>query len=286
MLKLDSLSACLVSKHRKSKQIHPALNSAFGWQVTAIDKFNTDMLGTFSGECERTLTAIDCAVYKAEKALSLSDNDIGLGSEGSFNPDLYGLMTVNQELLACVHREHGLLAIGQAAKPVNIDTWTLQPQESNKLTSIVDALPTEQALILRLINGESEQGNKYYGDVQKGLINKEQVFAAFNLLTAIDASKAIEVTYDLRAMHCPQRRSTITLAAENLVERLQSNCPNCDAINFYPQKQLPGLPCETCHLPTSVIKAYQAKCAQCGFETTTPVKQKTASTVNCSFCNP
>ena len=286
MLDLRNLSACLVSKHKKADHIAGILNDAFGWQVNANETFNTDMLGTFSGESERTLTALECAIYKAEKALTLCNDDIGLGSEGSFNPDAYGVMTVNQELLACMHRKHGLLAVGKAIRPVHVKTWTLQRDDIGALNEIIEALPQNQALLMRLIDPSERNISVQYGNIYKGLLSREQIHAAFAALSETDAALQLEVCYDLRAMHCPERQVTLGLAANNLVERLQSVCPQCNAFDFYAEVRVPGLLCETCQLPTSMTKAFKATCNHCDFKSLKPVEQRFAETVNCPFCNP
>lgn len=278
VLQLQDLSACLVTKHNKVEYVSPILTDTFNWQLNGYEQFDTDMLGTFSGESERTLTALECAVYKAEKALKLSNDDIGLGSEGSFNPDPYGMVTINQELLACVHREKGVLAIGLATRPVNVRTWTLSNTDNGVLEEIINSLPAHQALIIRSID--------LHEDVYKGLMSREQIEDAFSALSQNKTLSNIEVCYDLRAMHCPERQVTIKLAAENLVERLRSSCPQCGEVDFFPEQRVPGLPCETCHLPTQMTKAYKSTCKHCNFESETPIEQSHAETVNCGFCNP
>lgn len=285
-LPLQNLSACLVSKHHKVDYVAPTVTDAFAWQLQGHDQFDTDMLGTFSGESERTLTALECAIYKAEKALKLSNADIGLGSEGSFNPDPYGVVTINQELLACVHREKGLLAVGQASRPVNVRTWTISKTDKDLLEEIISNRPAHQALIMRTIDSTDKYGVGQYGDVYKGLASREEVTAAFGALSKNTRLSNIEVCYDLRAMNCPERQVTIGMAASNLVERLKSVCPKCEAVNFYPETRISGLPCETCQLPTAITKAFIAKCQHCHFESVTPVEQTHAETVNCSYCNP
>ena len=286
MTGLQNLSACLVSKHNKIEYIETALKRAFAWQLNGSNRFDTDMLGTFSGESERTLSPIDCAIYKANKALKLSGNDIGLGSEGSFNPDGYGVMTVNQELLACVHREKGLLAVGQAIRPVHVRTWTIELSDAAKVEEIIEALPDNQALIMRTVDVADENTAVQYGETFKGLLSEEQIHTAYAALCGAKSSLKIEICYDLRAMFCPERQVTIGLAAKNLVERLLSVCPHCNTIDFYAEIRLSGLPCETCGLPTTMTKAFKAKCNECEFESVNPVEQQFAETVNCSFCNP
>lgn len=88
-------NAALLTKHRKSQQLAPVLYD-IGIELVEIDFFDTDELGTFSGEIERKLSPKDCALIKAKKAVELTGLNVGLGSEGSFGGGpLAGFMNWN-----------------------------------------------------------------------------------------------------------------------------------------------------------------------------------------------
>ena len=76
------LEAALLTKHHKLALIAPALATA-GIQVRSTDAFDTDTLGSFSGETPRLQTPLECARTKARLAAELTGLPIGIGSEGS-----------------------------------------------------------------------------------------------------------------------------------------------------------------------------------------------------------
>ena len=70
--------ASLLTKHHKLPLITPALAQA-GVIVELTDSFDTDTLGTFSGEVPRTLSPLDCAKTKAKLACQISGLSFGIG---------------------------------------------------------------------------------------------------------------------------------------------------------------------------------------------------------------
>jgi len=73
---------------QKEALLRPCYSKALNWQVVSTDAFDTDQLGTFSGETSRTLSPSDCAARKAHLACELTGLSMGLGSEGSLMPAL------------------------------------------------------------------------------------------------------------------------------------------------------------------------------------------------------
>lgn len=91
---------------------------------------------------------------------------------------------------------------------------------------------------------------------------------------------------DLRAMHSPQRREYIRQAAQQLVERLQSCCPACDAPDFWPDATEQGLPCAECGAPTRLPLAHVRRCKVCRHEVREPGPEPLADPGKCDWCNP
>jgi hypothetical protein len=76
----------IATKHEKEKVIAPLLERALGVSCYVDENFDTDMLGTFTGEVERELDPIATARKKCLTAMELSNCDLGVASEGSFGP--------------------------------------------------------------------------------------------------------------------------------------------------------------------------------------------------------
>ncbi|MDO9153157.1 MAG: hypothetical protein Q7U47_05530 [Paludibacter sp.] len=76
----------IATKHEKESIIAPILEKELGVTCFINKNFNTDELGTFTGEIERVLDPISTAREKCIRAMNLSNCDLGVASEGSFAP--------------------------------------------------------------------------------------------------------------------------------------------------------------------------------------------------------
>jgi hypothetical protein len=261
-------AVALITKHQKARWIAPYLAS-LGYDVFESGLFDTDSLGTFSGEIERTLTPMQAALTKAQKACELTNTDWGLGSEGSFGGGpAPGLINWNSELL-CLHQAStGVTIYAHAEGATSVQALTLHGKVP--LNQQLLRLP-EQHWILRAQN-----------TLKKGL----SAASLLEELEHIESSEKIKIEPDLRAMFCPQRQQMITKAAEDLVRRLSDTCPECQAFNFVVKQKQAGLPCTLCTLPTEQAKAWTRICDSCGHKKDEMVKQKGADPTHCQFCNP
>ncbi|MAD73281.1 MAG: hypothetical protein CML20_00490 [Rheinheimera sp.] len=261
-------SVAMLTRHDKARLIAPAL-SQLGWQLTELDSFDTDTLGSFAGEYPRFMTAQECAFRKAALAAELSGRDIGLGSEGSFSVGPFGIGTYNLELICCVNVAEGWAVTGRFYGPSLARQWQLK-----------DAAALEQAL------ADVEPGQHLL--LQQGHYLKKAltVAQAHNLALLRLANGDVTLSYDLRAHLSPQRRLHIQQAADDLARRLQSYCPECSTPGFWPDKALPGLPCEACGVATNLTRHRRACCQHCGHTTITPVAARHASQQYCQECNP
>jgi hypothetical protein len=259
----------LITKHQKARWIAPQLAS-LGFEVTESSLFDTDSLGTFAGEIERTLSPNDAALTKAKKACELTGSDWGLGSEGSFGGGpAPGLINWNDEILCLYQASTGITIYAHAAGPTAVNDLTLEGRVPFKQKLL--KLPG-QHWILR-----TEQG------VEKGLSAQQLQ----ERLGQIDCSSAkLKMEPDLRAMHCPERQKMIGKAAEDLVRRLSETCPKCRAYNFVVKEKQSGLPCALCTLPTEQAKSWIRVCDDCGHRYDESVPQKSADPTHCQFCNP
>ncbi|QKX17309.1 DUF6671 family protein [Microbulbifer sp. YPW1] len=180
-------SVALLTKHDKATVISPAM-AELGLHVVTTDAFDTDRLGTFSGEIPRELSPRECAAHKARLACELTGLDLGLGSEGSFGGGpMPGLVNWDDEILVFYDAKQDLEITAYAS-------GSLQA-----LRDWVDRFPPEQAWILRL-------PERLY----KGLTGKEslrEILAGKGLLSNGEIAGEVRLEPDLRAMHCPKRRS-------------------------------------------------------------------------------
>jgi len=266
--------AALLTRHGKGSVIGPVLRDGLAIEVVETDAFDTDRLGTFSGEIERTLSPLDCARRKAELAIECTGLTVGLGSEGSFGPGPLGpLGTWNTELIAWHDPPHGWTIVGRAQGPCSV-----RRQVVHDVPSALDfarQIPVDQALIV-------SSGSRYH----KALYGVDAVAAAAAACLALAPGTAVTIEFDLRAQHSPERRTRIAAAARDLLRRLESLCPRCGRPDFCPDLLIPGLPCADCGEPTQTARERAARCTACRHEARFPVADVVADPQFCSACNP
>jgi len=271
------VEAALLTKHHKLALIEPVL-AAIGIRVIDTDAFDTDTLGSFSGETPRRQTPLECARTKAQLAAELTGLPIGIGSEGSFGGGPYaGLVNWDDELLLLLDTRTGQEIVAVASGPV-----PLASLETESLAAIARHLQQHDAA----------QGwiCSFSQGLAKGLVGLEQVQAALTaagLLTdAATLSEKIKLQPDLRAHLCPARQQYIQQAAQQLAARWQSLCPSCQQPDFWRKAVETGLPCEVCRYPTDRIKSYIKKCDGCGYIEREPSRVEFAEQGHCPLCNP
>lgn len=267
----------LLTRHAKGDLVAPPL-AALGLVLTVTDAFDTDQLGTFSGEVERSLSPLDCARHKARLACELTGLDLGLGSEGSFGGGpMAGLVNWDEELLVLWDRQSGQEIVARAAGPVRVApvTWVSEQRLAQQLAAHGD----EQGWIVR-----------HPGGVSKGLRGAAAVLQALRDTVSPQGAGGdldrLLIEPDLRAMHCPERQAYIRQAAEQLAQRLQTLCPACAAPDFWADRFEPGLPCAECAAPTSLPLTVIHRCSVCRHEQREPPPQETADPQHCGWCNP
>ena len=256
----------LCTLHHKGPLIAPAL-AGLGYEVCEFNGFDTDTLGTFSGEIPRQRSQQDCALQKAHISSHATGYRFGLGSEGSHHLDDSGLFMLHSEILCWYDNEtqQKIFAFAQTPSPLaRFCTDSAIP-----LAEICEFDPAQKWLLPDL------------QPIEKGVSAAEiMAHARRHKLTEI------RVMPDLRAMHCPSRQQAITKCAEDLVTRLSQPCPQCKLPDFVTKEYLSGLPCTQCTTPTSRIRATLKRCDMCHHEQEQPVDAAYADPFYCSWCNP
>lgn len=262
------IEVVLCSKHEKAKVIAPYL-SKLGFTLQETKDFDTDTLGTFSGEIERTLTPLEAALRKAKEACQLSGADYGMGSEGSFGGGpMPGIVNWNEEILCFYQASTERTIFAKAANATHVQN--LDADSYDDLRLALKEHPGQHWILRedqQLLKGLSED------DLLK-LHSEDKLLFPLTLEP------------DLRAMHCPERQTIIAKAAEDLVERLQALCPQCEAPDFVIKEAKDGLACGLCSLPTKQIKEYVKICSECEFREVIPSEKSQGDPTFCDYCNP
>lgn len=264
---------CLLTRHRKVAAIAPALRSA-GFVVDVVSDFDTDRLGTFSGEIERQGTMREAALAKARIACELGSSRHGLGSEGSFGGDPFlGVSPWGRELVLWWDAELGYAVEGFVQGPET--NW-----RSGEVTDIEGALRFAQEI------GFPDHG------VIVGRPGEAWFDKSCETPDALQARVAealpggpVLLQADMRAHRNPTRMRMIASAAAALAGRLARPCPACAAPGYGPVDGVPGALCEACGTPTRVARAERWACPRCAFEEQRPLQQQ-APAAQCDRCNP
>lgn len=266
----------IATRHGKENVIGPALKKAFKMTYSTT-AFDTDLLGTFSGEVERVLTPLEAAREKCRLALDEEvDADLAIASEGSFgpHPSLY-FMPSDEEILLLVDRKNDLeIVLKYTSLQTNYGYFSSESEEP-----LADFLNRVKFPSHALIVKKSDF-------IEKGIQSREQLDRAINVCLSLHGQ--YQLMTDMRAMYNPSRMAVIQEATDKLIQKMQSLCPSCRRPGFWITDALTGLPCASCSMPTRSIKAVMYICEGCHYteKKDFPEGKTEEDPMFCDFCNP
>lgn len=267
----------IATKHKKEQAIGPLLKEAFGMEPIIPEDFDTDVLGTFTGEMERILSPIETAREKCLLALAQCDADIAVGSEGSFgpHPTLY-FLPADEEYLVLVDRKNELeITVKSCSLQTNYASYEMGSEI--KLADFLQQVKFPS-------HGLHVKGAEGY--IEKGITSENRLNEA--ILEAVNRFGTYTLETDMRAMNNPTRMSVIQELTEKLVEKMNSCCPSCQRPGFSPTDVIKGLLCSCCSLPTKSVKAVIYTCQGCHYTQYIdfPDSKVTEDPMFCDICNP
>lgn len=271
----------IATLHGKAEALAPALN-ALDLKLETVD-VDTDALGTFAGDVERSGSPREVVIHKARLGMAASGLPLGLATEASFGPDpTIGFMPLHVELLAFVDDIHSqVLVLEHATHDTN---W--QSQTGRTLDEVEPLLRSsgfpEHAVIVR--PNVLRPGMP----VHKGLRHRSELATVLAELAALSADGLARVDTDMRAHMNPTRQRHIATLGEQLAGRLARSCPACSAPGYGRIGVLVGLPCMDCGTPTGLVSSERHGCGACGHETRQPRRDGriSADPGACPLCNP
>lgn len=269
---------CIATMHKKETVIAPVLEEALQLNCFVCKELNTDLLGTFSGEVERTLSPLETARQKCLNAISISGCDLAVSSEGSFGPHpTLGFIPCNEEILFLYDKRYNLeIFVKELSLHTNFagngfDNFEALKHFANK------CLFPSHALIVKDANGHV---------IEKGITTWLKLENYF--YTALKKGSPVNVETDMRAHFNPTRMNVIEACAHKLAKAILSTCPVCTLPGFVVKRAEPGLPCEQCHMPTRSTLKHLYICNGCGYckEEIYPYQKEYEDPTHCDFCNP
>lgn len=270
----------LTTKHQKLSLIGPILERELGVKLI-LHEADTDQLGTFSGEIERTSSAPETARQKAEIGMKALGVPIGIASEGSIGPDpLMPFMKSDIEYLSFVDSERDI-EIVVMHRSFEIIAGDLVTEPGADITNFLERVDFPNHKLIVATN----DGDKV--PALKGIGTLAELESAIYLLAGQSKDGKVLLQSDLRAHCSPSRQRNITRAAELLAARINSPCPSCQCPGWGVTGYLKGLDCADCG--EVVAKANRAEilsCVKCSFELAGEQLAEFADASTCDGCNP
>ena len=270
----------LLTQHGKDRVIAPLLAAMLGCQVVRIAGYDTDLLGTFTREIPRAGSQLEAARRKARIGMQLAGWPLGLASEGSFGLDpRMGIFPWNLEFLIWIDDVRDLEVVGVAQGVANYAHLLAKNWDEAEAFARKWEFP-EHFMVVRPERDDDSR-------IRKGISSWAQLEDAFTSALEQSPSRLVFLEVDVRAYANPTRLEIIRLAADDLVKKLRSLCPECEAPGFWIVEHIAGLPCEECGTPTQESRADVLGCVKCQHRITRERTDRlTADPGRCPYCNP
>jgi len=270
----------IATKHNKEKVIGPLFEDELGVKCIVPLDFDTDKLGTFTGEIERKEDPITTARNKCLMAMELTGFDMAIASEGSFGAHpSYFFVSADDEFLLFLDKKNGLEIITrELSTETNFNGGEIKSEKELRDFANTAEFPSH-GLIIRKKKDD-------YSEIIKDITDWPTLLKTYRHFSKKEGLAYIET--DMRAMFNPTRMKVIEKATQKLVEKIKSCCPKCSTPGFGITDAKTGLPCELCNFPTRSTLSYIYVCQKCSFskEEKYPKGKKKENPMYCDICNP
>ncbi|MEB3151780.1 MAG: DUF6671 family protein [Sphaerospermopsis sp.] len=276
--------AVIGTMHHKEKVIAPLLQQELGIKVIVPQDFNTDVFGTFTREIKRPDTQIATAKLKAQKAMEMTGETIAIASEGSFAPHpSFPYIYANREIIVFLDQEKKLEIVGEVfSTDTNFNHRVISSLAEAEEFAEKVGFP-EHGLVVWF-----EKSNPENPEIIKGINTTEKLQEAVNFAFNNSPDGNLHIETDMRALYNPMRMKNIEKATQDLLNKINSCCPQCSTPGFSITQKIKGLPCESCHQPTLLTMAVIYQCRKCNFieKKLYPDGKQFADPGLCEYCNP
>ncbi|HAJ99132.1 MAG TPA: hypothetical protein DCM62_03830 [Bacteroidales bacterium] len=270
----------IATKHEKEKVMAPILEREFGVLCVVPENFNSDLLGTFSGEIERVDDPLTTLRKKCMMAAQLTGCDLVAGNEGSFgpHPTLFFAHANDEMVMLLDLKNHLEIVERELNTTTNFDGCEIASEQALMAFAEKVQFPSHGIIL--------KKDKTDYSIVLKGITNYEDLIAGYNKVK--DKQGRAYAETDMRAMFNPTRMANIEKATEKLAAKACSLCPHCSTPGFGITDSKRGLPCMLCGSPTQSILSHVYSCLKCGYtkDLEYPYGKKSEDPEFCDFCNP
>jgi hypothetical protein len=201
----------IATKHKKEIVIAPILEKELGVKCILPLNFDSDELGTFTGEIERKDDPITTARKKCFKAMELTNCDLAVASEGSFgpHPTLF-FVNADDEFLLFIDKKIDLEII---VRELNTETnfkGAIINSEKHLLEFAKAVNFPSHGIIIR----DTQEDFK---EIEKGIIDLELLKIKFDYF--LKKYNQVYVETDMRALYNPSRMKVIEAATHKLAQK-------------------------------------------------------------------
>ena len=270
----------IASKHQKENYIAPLLENEIGVKCFVSNDLDTDLFGTFTGEIARLNDPIETARQKCLKAIEISGHDMAIASEGSFGPHpSFAFLNVDSEIIFLLDKKNNVEYISHhMSNETNFNASVIKNRE--ELNDFLELAQFPSHAVIFRKSKDSSEG------IFKGINDFKTLDVHYDYL--INKYGSFYAETDMRAMFNPTRQKVIKETTFKLIEKLKSQCPNCNQPGFSIFRAIPGLKCSNCGAPTKSTKAYIYACQFCNhqLEKNITPKKLFEDPMFCDFCNP
>lgn len=267
----------IVTKHKKEQVIAPLFQNNLGVKFVLSKQFDTDTLGTFSGEIERQQNALETLKLKCLLAMEQEGYDLAIATEGSFgnHPTVF-FAPANDELILLYDKKNNFFIFERhLSLETNFNTQKVTSRA--ELDSFLEAVnfPSHAVIV--------KDKDKNWSTIIKGIHDIQIIKKFFE-----ETKGSFFIETDMRALHNPTRMRIIEEVSNKLLDKINSICPNCHIPGFGVVSAEAGLLCDSCSMPTKSILAHIYQCQNCNYELKKmhPNNKETEDPMYCDFCNP
>lgn len=271
----------LTTLHNKEVAIKPVFEKELLFNVQT-HSFNTDTLGTFTGEIERKLSQTESAKEKALMGIKASLATCGIGSEGSFGPHpRLPFAACNFETLYFIDQDNEIeITHTHLSTKTNYDSEVFSKWQ--ELESFLKQIQFPSHAVI--VKPDVNEGNFF---CFKGISKEEDLKSAFIECQNKSANKKVFIQTDMRAHMNPTRMKVIEETACLLVQKLLTLCPMCTTPGFSFKETQGHKLCSYCHSITSLALHEVHGCIKCSFTLQKVIDDEIkASPEFCYCCNP
>ncbi len=270
----------IATKHKKEEVIAPILETCLGVKCIIPKNIDTDILGTFTGEVDRVDSPLEAARKKCELAMTLTNCDLAVASEGSFgaHPSI-PFVHANDEILILIDKKNKLEIIARELSTNTNFDGTEITSEKELVEFINKAKFPSHKVIIR-------KEKEHIEDIYKNLKTLDGLKKTFEYIFLKHKKAYVET--DMRAMNNPTRMAIIKLATQKLADKIKSCCLKCNTPGFSITGVELGLPCNNCGFPTKSPLFHLYSCIKCQYKSRImyPNKKETEEAMFCDLCNP